>query len=166
MFRLTSPSPLHAFSKAESLRPSARKHIPDLPYTVYQSRPLAWENHFGVPILSDFGLARYGEQTFSADARVQPLQYQAPEVILKLGWDCKIDIWNLGCVVYNLLSGELLFRGVDDALGCWMAARHLREVIEVLGMPPRDLFAGKVMGRAVGFDERGALYPPPFLSFL
>ncbi|KAL6980713.1 hypothetical protein U1Q18_022349 [Sarracenia purpurea var. burkii] len=45
---------------------------------------------------------------------VQSRSYRAPEVILGLPYDQKIDIWSLGCILAELYSGEVLFP--NDAL--------------------------------------------------
>ena len=47
--------------------------------------------------LADFSEARH--LTKKRIEEVQAFGYRAPEVILEAGWDFKIDIWNLGCVV-------------------------------------------------------------------
>ncbi|KAE8722819.1 transducin family protein [Hibiscus syriacus] len=40
---------------------------------------------------------------------VQSRSYRAPEVILGLPYDQKIDLWSLGCILAELCSGEVLF---------------------------------------------------------
>jgi len=41
---------------------------------------------------------------------VQSRSYRAPEVILGLPYDQKIDIWSFGCILAELLSGSVLFQ--------------------------------------------------------
>jgi len=40
---------------------------------------------------------------------VQSRSYRAPEVILGLPYDQRIDIWSLGCILAELYTGEVLF---------------------------------------------------------
>ncbi|TYI08271.1 hypothetical protein ES332_A10G288100v1 [Gossypium tomentosum] len=40
---------------------------------------------------------------------VQSRSYRAPEVILGLPYDQKIDLWSLGCILAELCSGDVLF---------------------------------------------------------
>ncbi|KAK1303104.1 Serine/threonine-protein kinase AFC2 [Acorus calamus] len=48
-------------------------------------------------------------QTDNLCLYVQSRSYRAPEVILGLPYDEKIDIWSIGCIVAELYSGEVLF---------------------------------------------------------
>ncbi|KAI4382771.1 hypothetical protein MLD38_008689 [Melastoma candidum] len=53
-----------------------------------------------------------GSSCFKSDnlsLYVQSRSYRAPEVILGLPYDEKIDIWSLGCILVELCSGEVLF---------------------------------------------------------
>ncbi|KAJ4978980.1 hypothetical protein NE237_009760 [Protea cynaroides] len=53
-------------------------------------------------------------QTDNLCLYVQSRSYRAPEVILGLPYDHRIDIWSLGCVLAELCSGDVLFP--NDAL--------------------------------------------------
>lgn len=48
-------------------------------------------------------------QTDNLCLYVQSRSYRAPEVMLGLQYDEKIDIWSLGCILAELCSGEVLF---------------------------------------------------------
>ncbi|GAV64902.1 Pkinase domain-containing protein [Cephalotus follicularis] len=48
-------------------------------------------------------------QTDNLCLYVQSRSYRAPEVILGLPYDQKIDLWSLGCILAELCSGEVLF---------------------------------------------------------
>lgn len=53
----------------------------------------------GRPILSDFSEARFSSSLGKQWEDVQPFVYRAPEVILRMPWNEKIDIWNIGALV-------------------------------------------------------------------
>ena len=63
---------------------------------------------------------------------IQSRYYRAPEVILEIGYDYKIDMWSLGCVIAELWTGRPIFPGKDelDQLFC---------MIDVIGLPPAYL---------------------------
>ena len=51
-----------------------------------------------------------GSSCFETDnlcSYVQSRSYRAPEVILGLSYDKKIDIWSLGCILAELCSGNV-----------------------------------------------------------
>jgi len=53
----------------------------------------------------------FGSSCFTRDhlsSYVQSRSYRAPEVILGLPYDCKIDIWSLGCILAELWTGRVL----------------------------------------------------------
>ncbi|GIL55001.1 hypothetical protein Vafri_10672 [Volvox africanus] len=50
---------------------------------------------------------------------VQSRSYRAPEVILGLPYDYKVDVWSLGCILAELSSGYVLFQ--NDSLSTLLA---------------------------------------------
>lgn len=70
---------------------------------------------FSNPIvkLTDFGtMIRFGETT----GTIQTRYYRAPEIILGNNYDEKIDLWSLGCTIYELATGNILFYTCKDDL--------------------------------------------------
>jgi len=54
----------------------------------------------------------FGSSCFTTDhlsSYVQSRSYRAPEVMIGLPYDCKVDIWSLGCIVAELFMGNVLF---------------------------------------------------------
>jgi serine/threonine protein kinase len=67
-----------------------------------------------------------------------PLQspsYRAPEMALRLPYTTAIDMWSLGCVLYELRTGCVLFPSASDD------ATMLAAAVEVLGMPDTNFLA-------------------------
>lgn len=95
MLGLDDDSVLEAFEKDEIANPSQRNTYPDR--TIYQSRAIDRPKSIGLPILSDFGLARFEGGNSSDD--IQPEIYRAPEVLLDMNWSYSVDIWNIGAMV-------------------------------------------------------------------
>jgi serine/threonine-protein kinase PRP4 len=40
--------------------------------------------------------------------------YRAPEIILGLPYDCSLDMWSIGCTLYELYNGRILFPGKSN----------------------------------------------------
>lgn len=51
----------------------------------------------------DFGSATFEEQYHSNI--VSTRHYRAPEVILGMGWSYPCDMWSVGCIIVELLTG-------------------------------------------------------------
>lgn len=63
------------------------------------------------PIIVDFGLAKMVGHGETASEHFGTPGYMAPELLLKMNYNAKCDIWSLGCIVYALLCGSLPFEG-------------------------------------------------------
>ena len=66
--------------------------------------------------LADFGLARsFGLPLKSYTHEVVTLWYRAPEVMLGAKqYSPAIDMWSLGCVFFELVTGKPLFQGRSE----------------------------------------------------
>jgi len=100
--------------------------------------------------------------------RIQTVYYRSPEILMDLGYSAKSDIWALGCTIYEMLTGEILF----DAEDCDDNKRRhaIMLIVQRLGMipekminksPQKNLFFSVDQKRIRGynsFDEHGSLY--------
>ena len=57
--------------------------------------------------LVDLGNACVVDKPFTQD--IQTIEYRSPEAILGSGYGTAADIWSVGCLVFELLTGEYLF---------------------------------------------------------
>lgn len=78
----------------------------------------------------DFGSACFSHG--KVHTYVQSRYYRAPEIVLGLGYGPAIDMWSLGCILVELLTGRPIF-----------AAKNERDLLlyhmEVCGKPPANI---------------------------
>jgi len=77
--------------------------------------------------LIDFGSTTFDHEHHSSI--VQTRHYRAPEVILELGWDQSCDVWSVGCIIFELAMGFMLF-------DTHSSVEHLAMMERVLGPLP------------------------------
>ncbi|XP_054812528.1 uncharacterized protein LOC129313444 [Prosopis cineraria] len=78
-----------------------------------------------------------GSSCFETDhlcSYVQSRSYRAPEVILGLPYDKKIDVWSLGCILAELCTGNVLFQNDSPAT-------LLARVIGIIGPIDQSMLA-------------------------
>ena len=63
--------------------------------------------------VADFGLAVFKNDALLYHKCGSP-GYVAPEIFRGTGYSYKVDIFSLGTVFYNLVSGERLFNGMNN----------------------------------------------------
>ena len=63
--------------------------------------------------IMDFGLAQLAERSrlTDLDTTLGTMAYMSPEQTEGAGTDQRTDLWALGCVMYEMISGQLPFRG-------------------------------------------------------
>jgi len=90
-------------------------------------------------VIVDLGNACWTHRHFSED--IQTRQYRAPEVLIGSKYDTSSDMWSLGCMVFELLTGDLLFdpRSGDDYD---RDEDHLAMFQELLGKIPKKIALG------------------------
>ncbi|TPX48798.1 hypothetical protein SeMB42_g02469 [Synchytrium endobioticum] len=103
--------------------------------------------------IADLGNACWVDHHFTND--IQTRQYRAPEAILGARYDSSADMWSLGCMVFELLTGDYMF---DPQAGSRYTKDddHVAQIIELLGGFPKSLaLSGKYSNEI--FNRRGEL---------
>lgn len=73
--------------------------------------------------------------------------YRAPEIILGMEYDYGVDMWSIGCTLYELYTGKILFTGDSNN-------QMLKAIMEVRGrLTPKLFKRGQLAGNH--FDELG-----------
>jgi len=96
----------------------------------------------------DFGSSCYTTDVLST--YVQSRSYRAPEVILGLTYGQKVDIWSLGCILPELLTGRVIFQN-------YSVVTLLARIIGIIGpIPSYMMQSGNFVNKY--FTEEGELY--------
>ncbi|GFH23552.1 protein kinase domain-containing protein, partial [Haematococcus lacustris] len=98
----------------------------------------------------DFGSATWEEQYHSSV--VSTRHYRAPEVILGMGWTYPCDMWSVGCILVELLTGDALFQTHENL-------EHLAMMEQVLGPIPVSLVQ-RANKQAAGYFSNARLSWP------
>uniref|UniRef100_A0A8C6PZA1 mitogen-activated protein kinase n=1 Tax=Nothobranchius furzeri TaxID=105023 RepID=A0A8C6PZA1_NOTFU len=79
----------------------------------------------------DFGLARHTDDEMTG--YVATRWYRAPEIMLNwMHYNMTVDIWSVGCIMAELLTGRPLFPGTDHI-------NQLQQIMRLTGTPPVTL---------------------------
>ena len=78
---------------------------------------------------------------------IQSRFYRSPEVILGMSYGMPIDMWSLGCILAELLTGYPIFPGEDER-------EQLACIMEVFGPPEKHLIE-KSTRKKLFFDSLG-----------
>lgn len=95
--------------------------------------------------LIDFGFATYFEPEKKMTENLGTLTYSAPEIIKKEPYDEKIDIWSIGILLFNMMTGCEPFAGTRDELKQQILSQPIN--FEVLENKPLKELCQKLLER-------------------
>lgn len=89
--------------------------------------------------IADFGNACYYNYHFTNN--IQTRQYRSPEIILgSRTWGASADCWSLGCLVFELITGDFLFNP-SSSENFNRDDDHLAQIIELLDPSNQELLS-------------------------
>ncbi|OAA35280.1 serine/threonine-protein kinase prp4 [Metarhizium rileyi] len=101
--------------------------------------------------ICDLGTAIDRSDAATAHNQVTPYLvsrfYRAPEIILGMPFDYGVDMWSIGCTLYELYTGKILFTGDSNN-------QMLKAIMEIRGRLTPKLFRRGQLS-AAHFDEHG-----------
>jgi len=94
-------------------------------------------------VLADFGnCIKLQDGKIIGYGDIQTRHYRAPEIILRLEQTEKCDIWAIGCVAYELLTGKVLFEP-NKTTNITTDLKQLYDIQCLLGIFSENMFTGR-----------------------
>ena len=86
--------------------------------------------------VGDFGLTRKIPPKGLLSTNVTTACYKPPEVLLGDNqYDFGVDVWSLGCIFYEMITGEVLFNSANSS-----DIQQLQKIFEICGLPSEDSY--------------------------
>jgi dual specificity tyrosine-phosphorylation-regulated kinase 2/3/4 len=102
------------------------------------------------PLHSEIKVIDFGSSCFENEkvyTYIQSRFYRSPEVILGMSYGLPIDMWSLGCILAELLTGYPIFPGENEQ-------EQLACIMEIFGPPEKHLIE-KSSRKKLFFDSHG-----------
>ncbi|KAF2239100.1 hypothetical protein EV356DRAFT_502049 [Viridothelium virens] len=102
------------------------------------------------PLHSEIKVIDFGSSCFENEkvyTYIQSRFYRSPEVILGMSYGLPIDMWSLGCILAELLTGYPIFPGENEQ-------EQLACIMEIFGPPEKHLIE-KSTRKKLFFDSMG-----------
>ncbi len=88
--------------------------------------------------ICDFNLVINVDTSLGKNLSIQTRYYRAPEILIGSGLHKKTDYWSIGCILFELLTGEILFDPDKDAKKT-RDIHHLYLIEELMGPIPKHM---------------------------
>lgn len=80
----------------------------------------------------DFGSASFVKEGRPDSDLISTRPYRAPEVVLGSEWTAVVDMWSVGCILYECRTGSKLFDATTDEVHLALMEHHLGSVADVV----------------------------------
>jgi serine/threonine-protein kinase SRPK3 len=89
------------------------------------------------------------------DIQLQTRYYRAPEILIGSGLHQKTDYWSIGCILFELLTGDILFDPDKDKVRS-RDVHHLYLIEELMGQIPKSMLSEAKNYKKL-YDKKGFL---------
>lgn len=80
--------------------------------------------------------------TYAGKELIQTLYYEAPEVILEAPCNCAVDMWTVGCILFEMYTGKTLFD--NETIFCGSSEHdRIAKMMQMIGELPTKKFLAK-----------------------
>lgn len=119
----------------------------------HSTDPTLSENNIIQIKIADMGNSCWYDEHYTNS--IQTREYRSPEVLLGAPWGSSADIWSAACLIFELITGDLLFEP-DEGHSYNKEDDHMAQIMELLGEVPEYL---KENGKytKMFFNSRGQL---------
>jgi serine/threonine protein kinase len=110
---------------------------------------LIWDTRAKVLRVFDVGLMQQfpsENEGFDIKEALQTADFRSPEVFLKTRFTAASDMWSVGCVIYELITGKVLFDVCSKSESFEVGV--VSKIVGLLGIPPNEMLEnGKDTGK-------------------
>ena len=103
-------------------------------------------------IVIDLGNVEYIDDRVQDEIMMR--NYRPPENIISDYYDCKADMWTLGCLAYEFITNNYLFEVSRKRNSIDRDRYHLHKMYEYLGKMPKDMSLNSDFSKDL-FDKKG-----------
>ena len=83
-------------------------------------------------VICDFGSAKLVNPNQNNLAYICSRSYRAPQLIIgNRKYNTHVDMWSLGCIMVQMITGQILFKGKNNM-------DQLMQIIRIIGNPCND----------------------------
>ena len=101
--------------------------------------------------ICDFNLVLDTDDNIDNIVQIQTRYYRAPEIIMNCGLHAKTDYWSIGCIFFELITGDILFNPEKDKEYS-RDIHHMYLIEELMGSIPKNMVADCKL-----YDSKGYL---------
>jgi len=128
---------IHLYSDSDDDRISLSSHSDDSNEDNYVENTDTFKIVIDRPKIKLTDMGTCIEPNTKRTRQIQTRYYRSPEILLGLKYNEKCDMWSIGCTVYELLTGKILFNPCD--VDSNKDRHHIYMIVQMFGMIPKHM---------------------------